>query len=203
MSAYSYEVFIREFVRRTKVNHRIILNRYEENPKLKYEVTQLINSLFGLLIVPNEKYKYRKSGKGVAENYLKNMSEYDEILEIIQELKKSGKYYNSYKKKGHEVSDFINHMRNSLAHSGEKGLHFLPFEEGKEITGIIFYDTDKEYGGNSEFCVEMTIEEIRMLSESIADMYSKIESEEEAEEKRKHYEAEIARCRSLMANGKT
>lgn len=198
MSAYSYEVFIQEFVRRTRENYKKILHRYEEDERCRYDVTQLINSLFGMLIVPNEKYKYKKNRAGVSEYYLKNTPEYEEILDIIQDIKDDGRYYSSYERDCHEVSDFIKHMRNALSHSGDQGLHFLPFQEGQEITGVIFYDTDKEYGGTSEFCVELTNAEILELSNSIADMYARIEGDEEAEEKREAYEKEIERCRSLF-----
>lgn len=95
MGAYNYEHFISDFVYRTRKNHMKILQRYEEHESQRYEVTQLINSLFGLLIVPNEKYKYRKNGNGVSDYYLKKTEEYDGILEFIGEIKNNRRYYNS------------------------------------------------------------------------------------------------------------
>ena len=200
MGAYNYEHFICDFVYRTKKNHMKILQRYEEDESQRYEVTQLINSLFGLLIVPNEKYKYKRNRNGVTERYLQTTDEYEEILEIINELKSKNKYYNSYNDY-HEVSDFIRHMRNSLAHSGNQGIHFLPCQEGHKITSVIFYDNDEEHGGRSEFCVELTIEEIRELSKSISDMYLRIEeTAEDNKEKKKIYMQEIDYYRKLMEN---
>ena len=60
MSGYNYENFIKEFTDRTMENYNRIKNGCIGAQAESYEVTQLINSLFGLLIVPNEKYKYRK-----------------------------------------------------------------------------------------------------------------------------------------------
>ena len=97
------------------------------------------------------------------KNYMKISQRYEEILEIIKELKDKNKYYNSYNDY-HEESDFIRYMRNSLAHSGNQGIHFLQCQEGHKITSVIFYDNDKDYGETSEFCVELTIEEIRELT---------------------------------------
>lgn len=197
MGAYNYENFINDFARRTKKNYEKILYRYEEEEANRYEVTQLINSLFGLLIVPNEKYKYRKNGQGVRENVLKNTPAYKEIIDLIQDVKNDNRYYNSYDDR-FEVSDFIRHMRNSLAHSGNKGLHFLPLEEREKISSVIFYDNDEEFNGTSEFCVELTISEIIILADNIVDMYSNIEEDEDAENKRKEYEEEIQKYRSLF-----
>ena len=201
MGAYNYEYFIKDFIYRTRKNHMKIWQRYEEDESQRYEVTQLINSLFGLLIVPNEKYKYKRNGQGVTESYLQKTEEYEEILEIINELKSKKRHFSSYKD-DYEVSDFIRHMRNSLAHSGNQGIHFLPCQEGQEITSVIFYDNKTEHGVISEFCVELTIQEIRDLSQSISDMYSKIEeTDEDNIEKRKVYLKEIDYCRELMKKG--
>lgn len=197
MGAYSYEVFIKEFTERTIKNYYKILERYEEDPSQRYEVTQLINSLFGLLIVPNEKYKYRKNGQGVKEFYLKKAEGYKDITAIICDLKEDGRLYSSYDD-NHEVSDFIRHMRNSLAHSGNQGLHFLPCAEGQKITSVIFYDSDKEYGGTNEFCAELMIMEIFNLAKAIANMYSEIESYKEYKDKNEEYMEEIKKCRKLF-----
>lgn len=93
-------------------------------------------------------------------------------------------------------------MRNSLAHSGKKGIHFLPCQEGGEITSIIFYDNDEEYGGTSEFCVELTIAEIQELSTSISNMYLKVEeTSKDNEEKKQMYIQETEYCKRLMEKG--
>ena len=202
MGAYSYEVFIKEFAERTRKNYSKILHRYEEDESQRYEVTQLINSLFGLLIVPNEKYKYKKNGQGKKEYYLKRTEAYTAIADMICDVREDKRFYSSYDDK-YEVSDFIRHMRNSLAHSGNQGLHFLPCEEGKEITSVIFYDNNEEVGEIREFCVELTVSEISDLAVEIANMYSEIESYEDADEKRKLYVEEISKCRKLFErNGK-
>lgn len=198
MGLYNYEYFISDFAKRTMENYKLI----SENPNSRYEVTQLINSLFGLLIVPNEKYKYRKNGQGLKENMLKKTTEYNSILQTINTLKNTQKLYNNYNE-AHEVSAFIKHLRNSLAHSGNEGIHFLPCEEGQEITSIIFYDTDKDMIQNGtnyhEFCVELQIEEIEKLAIDISSMYSRInDSIDSAEENKQMYVNDILKYRELL-----
>lgn len=56
MSEYPEASFLKEFVRRTKVNLEIVEQVANDDPQSAYEVTQLTNSLFGLLILPQQKY---------------------------------------------------------------------------------------------------------------------------------------------------
>lgn len=199
MSGYNYENFIKEFTDRTMENYNIIKDGYIGTQVESYEVTQLINSLFGLLIVPNEKYKYRKNGKGAKENTLKRTESYKEIEQFIERKKGEGCLYNDYDEQDqHKVSDFIRHMRNSLSHSGNGGLHFLPIQENKDIEGVIFYDNDEEYGGKHQFCLELCNEEIFELAKLISEMYSTIESYKDSKEKIEEYENEISRLRGLL-----
>lgn len=199
MSCYNFEYFIKDFVERTNKN---LLNY---NNELGYEVTQLVNSLFGLLIVPNEKYKYRGKDNGVSEYTLSKAPGYDDIRKLIGVLKESNKYANTYPNQNYNtdrflVSNFLNHMRNSLAHSGNKGLHFLPFEENKEISGIIFYDRDEVNHTNGIFCAELNIHQIRILTNALYKMYKEPLDNRNHEERREEYKSKIAECREFLKN---
>ncbi|MDD5900751.1 MAG: HEPN family nuclease [Lachnospiraceae bacterium] len=168
MGMYSVDTFISDFATRTMDNLKCV---QEHNSR--YEVTQLINSLFGLLIVPNEKFKYRSDNpQKVPDKVFKAESKfYDKLKCEFGRLERENRYYNNYPTK-ELVSEIITRFRNALAHSGKEGLHFLPMEEGREISSIIFYDTDNS---GHEFCAQLSIEEIRKITMWISKMYQEIE----------------------------
>ena len=192
MAGYDYAKFVGDFGKRTLENNKIINDlrsqdiRDEKKREIEienkhHEVTQLINSLFGMIIVPYEKYKFDTSDQdginSIGENDLKKTQEYYKIAKIIIDLEKRNKLYNSYNDH-YLVSSFIKHLRNSLAHSGDDGMHFTPVEKKKVIKGIIFYDND----GAREFCVELSIGRIRELMALIFSMYEKIENMKEQDD---------------------
>jgi len=168
MGMYSVDCFISDFAMRTMENLKCI-----EEHNSKYGVTQLINSLFGLLIVPNEKYKYRNNNPNkVPDKVFKAESEfYKSLQREFDILEQEKRYYNNYPTK-HMMSENITRLRNALAHSGKEGLHFLPMEEAEEISSVIFYDTDD---AGHEFCVQLSIEEIKKIANMISKMYKAIE----------------------------
>lgn len=197
MSAYSYETFIKDFAERTWKNYEKILHAKEDDERNRYEVTQLINSLFGLLIVPNEKYKYRRNhANGIKENVLRRTEEYKHIKNLICTLKENHKLSSSYDEyERYEVSNFIKHLRNSLAHSGNHGINFFPVDEGNEITGVYFYDTNETSG--EEFCVRLSICEIHLLAKNISGMYSSVDTKNVSENVA-IYDADIDKCKKLL-----
>lgn len=181
MSGYNYNQFISDFTMRTIENQNKIDELREQDKKKgieekeldkkHHEVTQLINSLFGLLIVPYEKYKF-EGDNSVSEKDMRRVAnnEYNEIAKMIVELEQKGKLYNSYRD-DFLVSSFIKHLRNSLAHSGDGGLQFMPIAQNKKISSILFHD---EYN-SKEFCTEITIGNIRKLTRLLNSMYKKLE----------------------------
>ena len=199
MSCYNYTHFIKEFADRTTENLRII-ESFSYKPEKK-EVTQLINSLLGLLVVPSERYKEESSEKEREENSLRVCSPemYRNIKKLIAQLKKEKKLYNDYGyARKYPVCDFIHHLRNAVCHSGNKTLIFTPIEENKEIETVIFYDTYTNPSGKMyEFCVELTVEQIRNLIAEISKMYIAVENSE-AKDIQKEYEATVLRYRELM-----
>ena len=74
----------------------------------------LINSLYGLVILPVEKFK---------SNPVQANSEIGKTVQgIIDKCKKQQRYYSEDKK---DTSTFLRHIRNALAHGGNHGIHFL------------------------------------------------------------------------------
>ena len=199
MSCYNYTHFIKEFADRTIENLQIV-ERFSFEPEKK-EVTQLINSLLGLLVVPSERYKEDSSEKEREENTLRASAPemYRNIKKLITQLKSEKKLYNDYGfSKKYPVCDFIHHLRNAVCHSGNKTLIFTPIEENKKIETVIFYDTyTNDSGRKYEFCVELTIEQIRNLITEISKMYIAVENSE-AKDIQKEYDATVLRYRELM-----
>lgn len=199
MSCYNYTHFIKDFADRTTENLRII-ESFSHKPDNK-EVTQLINSLLGLLVVPSERYKEDSKEKEKEENALRVSSPemYKNIKKLIAQLEKEKKLYSDYGfSKKYPVCDFIHHLRNAVCHSGNKTLIFTPIEENKKIETVIFYDT---YTNDSErkyeFCVELTVEQIRRLIMEISKLYVAVENAE-AKNMQEEYEATVSRYRELM-----
>ena len=185
MAGYNYAKFISEFGTRTIENQERIdelkaidLNNGMTEDELNtkhHEVTQLINSLFGLLIVPYEKYKFDyknpEDPDSFSEQDLSQAKEYYDIAKMIINLEKKGKLYNDYND-NYLVSSFIRHMRNSLAHLGDEGLQFTPIAKKEAISKIIFHDQDETH----QFCTELTVGDVRKLSKLLSDMYRNLEN---------------------------
>lgn len=199
MSCYNYTHFIKEFADRTTENLQIIESSGEKRDRK--EVTQLINSFLGLLVVPSERYKESRDEKEKEENTLKSCSPemYESIAKLIALLKANQKLYNDYRDATkYPVCEFMHHLRNAVCHSGNKRLIFAPIEEYKEIETVIFYDTyTTERGKKYEFCAELTVAQIRRLIVEISKMYVAVENAE-AKAMQKEYEATVLRYRGLM-----
>jgi hypothetical protein len=166
MSAYDYENLVNDYIKRTKRNLEVIETTEKAGEEEVYEITQYMNSLFGLLIVPYERYK------DLNEYKLTNVDGYQEIVDFINGIKNKNKYYSSYDSdKKYQVTPFIRHLRNALAHSGKNQIYFLD-DEGK-LTGVIFYDyrVDEAKGELSEFCVELDFDSLKELIDKIDELY--------------------------------
>ena len=96
-----------------------------------YEVTQLINSMYCILVVPEEVFGVKKSGKKLTEfstkeKRLKKYSSYHELVKIIDEIKGQNRLKygetNSYNEKS-PVCCVLYNMRNALFHDN---IGFLP-----------------------------------------------------------------------------
>lgn len=227
MSGYNIEYFLKDFADRTMANLKNIEEQIEcgFGRNEVYETTQLINSLLGLIIIPVEaakrtyKQKNKKSNseKEVTEveklrendNNLKEVSseDYSELIELLEKCQKEKRLFSDYKEDNEKIyiSSFITHIRNALAHGGNRGIHFYPITEGGKITEIIFYDNKKEKGKRMfyEFCVKLTINELRNMVENVSNLYCRFEERNyPISEKQKRYEDDIEKLKNLMQNGR-
>lgn len=122
------EEFLVDFVMRTKENIKYC-------SKSPYEVTQLINSMIGLLVVPKEKYDNLISDDLISQELLHKM------LSCVE--------FDSYYDKG-TLKGFVRHLRNAISHSkfdfkAERQpmydapllIHSVTFEDHRKKDGII------------------------------------------------------------------
>ncbi len=208
MSGYNMQYFIEDFAKRTMSNKRIIdaiVNHEPFYDSKAYEVTQLINSLLGLVIMPTEKYKKNVRAESSVYRDCK-----EKIIHLIKKCEVEKRYYNDYGDK-YNVFKIINHLRNSIAHGGNEGLHFYPVQEGGDsvITGVVFYDSQYEINEKStspkpdgdvpEFCLSLSINEIEELVEAISTLY--ISAEKKAGPI-KEYNEEMELLNGLLRNGR-
>jgi hypothetical protein len=124
---------------------------------------------------------------------------YRSINKLITQLKSEKRLYNNYGfSREYPVCDFIHHLRNAVCHSGNKTLIFSPIEENRKIETVIFYDTYTNVSGKkNEFCVELTVEQVRSLIIEISKLYVAVENAE-AKTMQEEYEATVTRYRELM-----
>ena len=123
----TYKEFIRDFVKRTKEN-------YEKVKDGPYEVTQLINSALGLLIIPKE-YENEKEKKG---NKIKISDDFvDESLLNNMISCVDDPYKNNL-----DLAELVRHLRNGISHGhmdfrpGKTSLH----EPNNHIGRVIIWD---------------------------------------------------------------
>lgn len=113
-----------------------------------FDGTQLINSLFSMIVVPVEYLKGKEPDKPKDE-VLKgaNPGAFHDCKERIRNLNSVRSNYYGISK--HSVYEFFKHLRNALCHSGNGNIHFFP-NGGTDIHSIIFYDEDikKDNMGN-------------------------------------------------------
>lgn len=211
----NYSKFIQELVQRTLANYKYIkcavanpnlmntsvrpVASSEQDVKL-YEVTQLINSMYSLLVVPEEIFGIRQQSNkqletdkalktefSTREAQLKEYDEYNNILNLIEELKSQHRlFYEEDKdtinyKTNYPVCSFLYNLRNSLCHDG---IGFLPLQidyGGKptnKIDDIIFEAKsikNKNIDKDIAFLSVLSVTQLENLLMYISAMYCKVE----------------------------
>lgn len=165
-SSYSFE---KEFAKRTLANLKFIEaeidSRHAQGIEDKdihdvFEVTQLINSFVGMLILPKEAF-YRKMSNNMPFNS-------NEANDILRQLSRNpAKYYSTYTFRNYNgdvvperltPKNLARHFRNAVAHNH---LTILPKDYTGDgiITGVEFSDNVR----GESFSLELSIDEIRTL----------------------------------------
>jgi hypothetical protein len=150
-----YKNLVRDFVLRTRKNLEFVEATIQADPDAQvYEVTQLVNSLLGLIIFPKERYF----------EHIPEIS-IDELKRIGWEIPKVTGNFNQVR----DLRQLMRYLRNSIAHSN------LEFDsDGYTLTGIRLWNC-RDHQKNWE--VRLTIVELRNLTDQFINL---ILSEEDA-----------------------
>ena len=156
-----YKELVDDFAKRTKINltifrriqkeHPEIINSYKkEDPQTDmFEVTQLVNSLLGLLVFPREEFVGKVPHK------------------TLTELKHDGwpipKIVGHYRQVNN-LNQLVRCLRNTIAHCNVKFKN-----ENKKIIGLELWNKDPETK-NITWHAEMTIEEIDTIGHKFIDL---------------------------------
>lgn len=196
MGAFRSPCFVAEFLYRTQWNYFKLRYLQETDPEkasdirkkidvLEYEmrvngyeisdffeITQLINSLIGLLVFPEQ--------EGY-EQISNNPSDLKEMLPLLNEYvnNRPGRYNNTYKERIREVpflslpaeykspKNIIRHLRNAASHKkiGIRPLNGEIVEGRQEIREVVFEDSCgiKNKGTYQEFELKIAVEDLEPL----------------------------------------
>ena len=179
-----YNEFVAELSRRSLANYEHIKERAEDD-KL-FEVTQLINSMYCMIVVPEEIFGTKRGERNIPKfgtkekNLKKYHDEYKSVIDILEKLRRLNrlKYvtvdeYVQYS----PVSAFINSLRNALCHDG---IGFLPIQteyRGKlknKITDVIFESRSLD-SKNVTFIAVIDVQTLEDLLKAISSLYWKVE----------------------------
>ena len=134
--------FVKDFILRTKENLCCDMH--------PYEITQFVNSLVGLLVLPKEKYYSNIQNSMVDPKLLEEIN-----LRII--VGRSNKYYN--------LKQIVRHMRNAISHFH---LECKADLNSHEIDRIIFSDYDAE-GETLRFQIDLSVDLVRKFVDQFSD----------------------------------
>lgn len=145
--------FIKDFAARTKANYECL----KAHP---YEVTQLINSAIGLLIIPQQ-MQYEK----IADSMIS-----DELLRKLLASVKTNTY-----KKTPDLPQIARHLRNSIAHAKFKfnAQQQSPREGSLLIHSVVFTDKNRKTGEQIE--IEIAIDLLEEFFYAFSDAVSNLE----------------------------
>ena len=160
-----YKELVDDFAKRTRINlnifrriqkdHQEIIEQYrKEDPQTDmYEVTQLINSLLGLLVFPREEFV----GK----------IPYKTIKELIKEGWPIPRIKGHYTQ-ANNLNQLVRYLRNAIAHCNVK----FNSDKNKKITGLELWNEDMQTKVIT-WHAELTIDEIDIIGHKFIDLILK------------------------------
>ena len=128
MTYIAYDELVSEFARRTRCNLEAIRSLQRSNPRLElYEVTQLINSMLGLLVFPQQSFI-----EEIPPKPLKKLEEEGwPIPKIV------GNY-----PQVKNLNQLVRYLRNAITHCNIK---FIP-DADRQITGLELWNENERDG---------------------------------------------------------
>jgi len=157
-----YKDVIRDFALRTKRNLEFIEKEVSidsTKPEV-YEVTQLVNSLLGLIVFPREEYMSRLPETPLAELVDQGWA----VPRVVGDYPQVN-----------TLRELIDYIRHAISHFN---IEFITNAE-REITGIVLWNRKYRGGkpGKIIWKAEMNIEELRKLAFKFIDLIIDRESE--------------------------
>lgn len=137
-----YMDVVRDFAERTMENLKLI-EELTEDQKKGYEVTQLINSMLGLLVFPQQRY-YESIPETPLEQLVADGWEVPKVKGCFPQAK--------------TMHELFRYLRNAIAHSN---LEFIASRG--EIVGVIVWNNNSK--GEKTWMAEMRIEQLKSLTE--------------------------------------
>ena len=147
-----------DFAKRTRANLKTLRGLKKNNPEIQvYEVTQLINSMLGLLVFLDEDYS-----RSIPRTPLSDLE-----AQGWRIPKAKGDY------QVRDLKEFIRYLRNAIAHAPTT-LKFLNNEQ-EEIIGLyinpMVHHSKRDYP-NQKWEVELSIEDIENITDKLFEIIS-------------------------------
>ena len=139
-----YQSVIRDFANRTRKNLDFI-DQSKENSSEVFEVTQLVNSLLGLLVFPQQRYFDSIPPKSL-----------DELIEEgWPEVRVEGDF-----KKHKDLKELMRYLRNAVSHFN---LEFIA-DQNHQLQGMKVWNIDPRQSGKPKtWEAHLSIEDLRII----------------------------------------
>lgn len=142
----NYQSLVRDFARRTRANLDILRNFQKAQSDVEvYEVTQLINSMLGLLVFPQQRYFNR-----IPETPLGELASQGWPIPEVE-----GNY-----PQVKDLRELVRYLRNAITHCN---LEFLS-DEGEQISGLRVWNTNPR-NDQTTWKARLTIEDIEKITD--------------------------------------
>ena len=143
-----YQDLVSDFAERTRSNLHLLRRMQEDDPDLEiYEVTQLINSMLGLLVFPREYYIGR-----IPETPLGELADQGWPIPTV---------VGDYPQVEH-LRDLVRYLRNAIAHCN---LEFT-VDSHRQITGLRVWNNKRE---RTTWKAQLSLHDIELITERFVD----------------------------------
>lgn len=146
-----YQYLVRDFAQRTRHNLEFVRQAHRRDPTSVYEVTQLINSMLGLLVFPRERYVDSIPDKTLAEL----MADGWPIPKVVDGFSQVP-----------NLNQLFRVLRNSISHCN---IEFISDSRTLELKGLTVWNTHPR-NGNTTWKATLTLEQLEELTDRFLDM---------------------------------
>ncbi|NSW54183.1 MAG: hypothetical protein HPY85_16905 [Anaerolineae bacterium] len=148
-----YNNLVKDFAQRTRENLAYIDAAHARGENV-YEVTQLVNSLLGLLIFPQQRWVNRVPRIGLEELVRRGWPEIHPTPRIQAD---------AHFQQADNLHDLVRVLRNSIAHCN---IEISDVDANNEICGLRIWNINRQ--GDKTWEAELSIADLRALAENFA-----------------------------------